>query len=114
ANVGDEDGHLHHVAQLAAGLLKRAIEVLKNLPDLAVKVAGERFAGVIDDRNLPGEPHRPAAFCDDSRGIAALLRSVALEKIPRLSRRSMNQETGQGGSAEYGSQQLHSVHRLLL
>src|SRR5262245_28421306 len=82
ANVGDEHGHLHHVAQLAAGLLQRAIEILEELPDLAVKIAGKRLAGIIDRCCLPGEPHRPAAFGDDSHGIAALLRTVALDEIP--------------------------------
>src|SRR5262249_26608524 len=57
AHVGDEHGHLHHVAELAAGLFERGIDELEDLPHLSVEIAGERLAGVVDDRELPGQPH---------------------------------------------------------
>jgi hypothetical protein len=42
-HVRDEYGHLHHVTELATRLLQGAIQVLKKLPYLAVKVARQRF-----------------------------------------------------------------------
>jgi hypothetical protein len=41
ADVGDEDGHLDHVAKLAAGLLKRGAEQLEDLPSLPLEIAGD-------------------------------------------------------------------------
>src|ERR1700730_16342936 len=40
-NVGDEYGHLHHVAKLAARPLERGVEELEYLPRLPFEVAGQ-------------------------------------------------------------------------
>jgi hypothetical protein len=45
-HVRDEYGHLHHVTELATRLLQSAVQILKKLPYLAVKVARERFTVV--------------------------------------------------------------------
>src|SRR5262249_540358 len=84
-DICDEHGHLNHIAQLAAGLLKRAVEILENLTDLAFEIAGKRLARVIDRRGLASEPYRLASFGNDRRRIAALLRALALDEIPCIS-----------------------------
>src|SRR5213080_337325 len=81
AHVGDERGHLHHVAELAAGLFQRGIEELEDLPHLSVEIAGERLAAVVDDRELPGQPHDLAALGDHRLRVAARLRTLALEEL---------------------------------
>src|SRR5215831_2660436 len=86
AHVGDEHGHLHHVAELAAGLFERGIDELEDLPHLSVEIAGERLAGIVDDRELPGEPHDLAALGDHRLRVAARLRTFALEKLLGMQR----------------------------
>src|SRR3954468_14172542 len=81
AHVGDEHGHLHHVAELAAGLFEGGIEQLEDLPGLPLDIAGQGLAGIIDRRGLAGEPHRLAALRDHRLRIAALLRALGLDEI---------------------------------
>jgi hypothetical protein len=45
---------------------------------LSVEIAGERLAGVVDDRELPGQPYDLAALGDNRLRVAALLRTFAL------------------------------------
>src|SRR5260370_12025495 len=75
--VRDEYGHLHHVAELAARLLQSAIQVLKKLPYLAVKVARQRSTIVVHCRGLSCKPHHSAAFGDYRLRIATLLWTVS-------------------------------------
>src|SRR5215510_11471105 len=63
-HVCDEYRHLHHVTDLAAGLLQSAIEVLEKLPYLALQVGRQRSTVVVHCRGLSREPHYPAAFGD--------------------------------------------------
>src|SRR5262245_49709412 len=88
AHVGDEHRHLHHVAELSAGLFERSIDELEDLPHLSVEIAGERLAGIVDDRELPGEPHDLAALGDHRLRVAARLRTFALEKLLGVQRSS--------------------------
>ena len=53
AHVGDEHGHLHHVAELAAGLFEGGIDELEDLPHLPVEIAGEGLAGVVATARCP-------------------------------------------------------------
>src|SRR5262245_23239966 len=92
AHVGDEHGHLHHVAELAAGLFERGIDELEDLPHLSVEIAGERLAGVVDDRELPGEPHDLAAVGDHRLRVAARLRAFALEELLGVQRNNKTNE----------------------
>jgi hypothetical protein len=81
AHVGDEHCHLHHVAELAAGLFQGGVEVLKDLPHLSVEIAGERLAGIVHHREHSCQPHDLAAIGDHRLGIAALLRTFAFEEL---------------------------------
>src|SRR5262249_16500667 len=81
AHVGDEHRHLHHVAELAAGLFERCIDELEDLPHLSVEIAGKRLAGIVDDRELSGQPHDLAALGDHRLRVAARLRTLALEEL---------------------------------
>jgi hypothetical protein len=57
-HIRDEYGHLHHVAEFAARLLQSAIEVLKELSYLTVKVDRQRFTAIVHGRGLSFKPHR--------------------------------------------------------
>src|SRR3954468_442551 len=81
AHVGDEHGHLHHVAELAARFFEGGVEQLEDLPRLPLEVAGQRLAGIVDRCGLSGEPYRLAALGDHRLGIAALLRAFRLDEI---------------------------------
>src|SRR6266571_4119529 len=63
-HVRDENGHLHHVTELAAGLLQSAIQVLEKLPYLALQVARQRSTVVVHCCGLSCEPHDSTAFGD--------------------------------------------------
>ena len=111
-HVGDEYGHLHHVAELTARLLQRAIQVLEKLPHLAVKVARQRFAVVVQRGGLSGKPHRSAAFSDHRLRIAALLWTVAFEVLLRFRRSRQTDQNDQTGTDKI--QQVYSRAHLLL
>ena len=68
-------------AELAAGLFERGIDELEDLPHLSVEIAGERLAGVVDDRELPGQPYDLAALGDHRLRVAALLRTFAFDEL---------------------------------
>src|SRR5258708_14014579 len=65
-HVRDEYGHLHHVTELATRLLQSAVQILKKLSYLAVKVARERFTVVVQNAPYfvgfpPPQSHRDKA-----------------------------------------------------
>src|SRR6266436_3483445 len=66
---------------LPAGLFQRGIEELEDLPHLSVEIAGKRLAGVVDDRELPGQPYDLAALGDHRLRVAALLRTFAFDEL---------------------------------
>src|SRR6266568_2050383 len=99
-NVGNEYGHLNHVAELAARLLQRTVEILEKLPDLTFEVACERLAGVVHRRGLPGKPYRPASFGNHGFRIAPLLRTFSLEVILCLSQGRKGKEPSQRCDAD--------------
>src|SRR6516162_1018559 len=88
AHVGDEHGHLHHVAELAAGLFERGIDAFEDLSHLPVEIAGEGLAGIIHDRELPGKPYGLAALSDHRLRVAALLWTFAFDEVPGMQRES--------------------------
>ena len=61
---------------------------LKILPHLSVEIARERLAGVVDDRELPGQPHDLAPLGDHRLRVAARLRTFALEELLGVQRNS--------------------------
>ena len=88
AHIGDEHGHLHHVAELAAGLFQRGIDAFEDLSHLPVEIAGQRLAGVIHDRELSGKPYGLAALRDHRLRVAALLRTFAFDEVPGVQRKT--------------------------
>src|SRR5262249_13006087 len=88
AHVGDEHRHLHHVAELAAGLLERGVNEVEDLPHLSLEIAAERIAGIRDDRQRPAQPHNLSALGDHRLRVAARLRTFALEKLLGVQRMS--------------------------
>ena len=96
-HVRDEYSHLHHVTELATRLLQSAIQVLKKLPYLAVKVARERFTVVVQNAPYfvgfpPPQSHRDKAVLKaqtwvhmrDGRGVSL----VAMAAMAGLQRRT--------------------------
>ena len=81
AHIGDEHGHLHHVAELAAGLFQRGIDAFEDLSYLPVEITGQRLAGVVRDRKLPGKPYDLAALSDYCLRVAALLQTFAFDEV---------------------------------
>jgi hypothetical protein len=81
AHIGDEHGHLHHVAELAAGLFKRGIHAFEDLTHLPVEIAGKGLSRVIHDGELPGEPYDLAALSDHRLRVAALLGTFAFDEV---------------------------------
>src|SRR4030095_2649601 len=80
-NVGDEHGHLNHVAELASGLLERGVNQLEDLPHLAFEVARPRLARVVDGGDLSAQPHGLAAFGNHGERVAALLRTFSFDVL---------------------------------
>jgi PAS domain S-box-containing protein len=81
SSFGDEHGHLHHVAELAARLVERGAELLENLTRLRFEVGGKRLSGIVHGRGLARKPHGPAALRDHRGRIAALLRTLGLDVV---------------------------------
>jgi hypothetical protein len=81
AHIRDEHGHLHHVAELAAGFFKRGIDAFEDLSHLPVEIADEGFSGVIYDCQLPGKPYDLAAVRDHRLRVAALLGTFPFDEI---------------------------------
>jgi hypothetical protein len=81
AHIGDKHRHLHHVAELAAGLFKRSIDAFEDLSHLSVEIAGKGLSGVVHDCELPGKPYDLAAVRDHRLRVAALLRTFTFDEI---------------------------------
>src|SRR6516162_5777233 len=82
------DGDERAAGELVAGFFERGIDELEDLPHLSVEIAGERLAGIVDDRELPGQPHDLAALGDHRLRVAARLRTLALEELLGVQRSS--------------------------
>src|SRR4029077_13460025 len=83
ARVYEEHGHDHHVAERRAGLGECLLDIAEGLLELRVKIADERFAGVVRLPGVPGDIDGPTgAFSDYARRERAFdLPSAANERF---------------------------------
>ena len=75
--VDEKHRHGNEVGEFGAGLGERLLDIAERLPALRIKIAGERFAGIVNRAGVAGEPDDCATLGEDGRRIGACLRPRA-------------------------------------